>query len=280
LRLDTRKVALALLAVVGPLIAITAVVVSRAGAEASPVVTKTVILVGDSVPQSFADEFADAAANYEYVVISATAGGCPATGVGKVYSSGEPFKRNTCPNVVTEQDQKVEMYRPALVIWWSRYELAPRLARDGTLPRVGSRAYWRAQRASFEERARALTSRGARLVTVQIERPGRALAVRNPSERAFLVGQTLLQRRDVVNAWNAFLASHKGPSVYSISIDRLVCHDARNACDDTLPNGEAARPDGVHYSDAAARLLAPPILEAALRIAQLEPTAGSPFDGE
>ena len=29
---------------------------------------------------------------------------------------------------------------------------------------------------------------------------------------------------------------------------RLVCRDARVPCDDTLPNGEAARPDGVHYS--------------------------------
>jgi hypothetical protein len=275
--LDGRRNAAALAAVVGTMTAITVVVVSRAGADVSPVtktqvsaVTNAVMLVGDSVPEAFGNEFADAAAPHGYVVIRATAGGCPATGVRKVYSSGERFRRNTCTRVVGEQDRMIESYRPALVIWWSRYEVAPRLGRDGKVLPLGSRAYWRAQRASFTERARALTSRGARLVTVQIERPGRALAARNPPERYFLVGQTLLRRRDVVNAWNSFLSSHRGPAVFSISIDRLVCHDARNACDDTLPNGEPARPDGVHYSDTAARLLAPPIFEEAFRIAQLE----------
>ena len=152
--------------------------------------------------------------------------------------------------------QDIKKYRPALVIWWSRYEVGPRLGPDGKVLPLGSRAYWRAQQASFEERARALTKRGARLVTVQIEPPGPALAARNPSEKYFLVGQTLLHRPDVVNAWNAFLASHKGPTVFSISIDHLVCHDAKSPCDDTLPNGETARPDGVHYSTAAQRVLA------------------------
>ena len=165
----------------------------------------------------------------------------------------------------------IDTYQPALVIWWSRYELAPRLGPDGKVLPLGSRAYWRAQQASFEERARALTKRGARLVAVQIEPPGRVLAARNPSEKNFLVGRTLLHRPDVVNSWNAFLARHKGPRVFSISIDRLVCQDAKSPCDDTLPNGETARPDGVHYSDTAQRLLAPPIFDAAWRIARLEP---------
>jgi hypothetical protein len=171
--------------------------------------------------------------------------------------------------VVAEQDRMIERYRPALVIWWSRLEVAPRLGPKGKILPLGSRAYWRAQRASFEERARALTAQDARLVTVQIERPGRALAARNPAEKYFLVGQTLLHRRDVVNAWNGFLASHTGPNVFSISIDRLVCHDAKNACDDSLPSGQPARPDGVHYSATAARLFAPPIFGAAFAAAHL-----------
>jgi SGNH domain-containing protein len=267
----------ALLAVLGILIAVGAVAVSRAGGHVAPAaktddapVTKTVLLVGDSVPTAFVDEFADAAAKHDYLVVSATKPGCPATAVGKVYSSGAGFKRNTCPTMLGAQDRMIDSYRPALVIWWSRYEVAPRLGPDGKVLPLGSPAYWRAQQASFGQRARALTRLGARLVTVQIERPGRRLAARNPPEKAFLVGQTLLHRRDVVNAWNTFLASHKGPKVFSISIDRLVCHDARNACDDTLPNGEPARPDGVHYSVTARRLLAPPILDAVWRVAQVQ----------
>ena len=47
--------------------------------------------------------------------------------------------------------------------------------------------------------------------------------------------------------------------MFSISIDALVCHGGGNTCDDTLPDGEPARPDGIHYSQTAQRLLAPPI---------------------
>ena len=277
--LKLRWIAVLLPAALGTLIVInTSVVVPHAGAEISAVtmpganaapVTKTVILVGDSVPQGLADEFAEAAAKHDYVVIAATAGGCPATAVGKVLSSGKHLGKNTCPTVAAKQDAKVAKYRPAVVIWWSRYELAPRLGPDGRVMPLGSRAYIRAQEASFEKRAAALTKLGARLVAVQIEPPGPDLAVRNPPERYFLVGQTLLHRRDLVNAWNAFLAGHKGPKVFSISIDHLVCHDTGIPCDDRLANGETARPDGVHYSDRAGRRLAAQILEAALRITRL-----------
>jgi peptidoglycan/LPS O-acetylase OafA/YrhL len=281
-RLKGRRIVVLLPAVLATLIAINvSVVVPHAGAEFSPVtrpgaraaqVTRTVILVGDSVPQVLGEKFAEAAARYEYVVIRATSGGCPATGVEKVYSSGKRFKTNGCPKIAREQDRTIDKYRPALVIWWSRYEVAPRLGRDGKVSALGSRAYWRAQQASFNQRARALTRRGARLVAVQIERPGRALAARNPSESGFLVGQTLLHRWDIVNVWNGFLARHKGPRVFSISIGGLVCHDTRNPCDDRLPNGRPARPDGVHYSDAAGLRVASTVLATALRIARLEPS--------
>ena len=276
MHLEGRGIALGLPAAVGTLIAIAAVVVVSAGADVS--VTKTqvsaatnaVLLVGDSVPLSFANEFVDVAAEHDYVVINAATGGCPATGISKTYSSGEKFKHDTCAKVIGEQDSRIKKYRPALVIWWSRYEVSPRLGPHGKVLPLGSRAYRRAQQASFEERARVLTQHGARLVTVRIEPPGPALADRNPSERDFLPGQTLLHRPDVVNAWNAFLARHKGPKVFSISIDHLVCHDAKSPCDDSLPNGETARPDGVHYSTAAQSVLARPIFEEAWRASQLE----------
>jgi peptidoglycan/LPS O-acetylase OafA/YrhL len=303
-RLRGRWVVVLLPAVLGTLVAVnSAVVVPHAGAEIAvttpaaniapaakddavgtpatqpsasvAAVTKTVILVGDSVAQVVSQELAEAATKFDYVVIRATAGGCPATAVAKVLSSGEFLGNNTCPTVAAKQDAKVERYRPALVLWWSRYELAPRLGPEGKVLRLGSKAYFRAQKAAFAKRAAALTRLGARLVAVQIEPPGPDLATRNPSERNFLVGQTLLHRRDMVKTWNAFLASHKGPSIYSISIDRLVCRDRSNPCDDRLPDGDPARPDGVHYSDKAARRLAPRILEAALRAALLEPATAT-----
>jgi len=267
-------------AVLCALIAInTSVVVPHAGAEIAPptrqgarvaAVTKTVILVGDSVPQELSREFADAAAKRGYVGVRATSGGCPATAVDKVFSSGERVETSNCSRVAIKQDAKVKVYRPALVIWWSRYEIATRLGPDGKVLPLGSRAYFQAQKASFDKRVRALTRLGALLVTVQIEPPGPALAARNPEEKYFLVGQTLLHRSDVVKGWNALLARHKGPTVFSISIDRLVCRDAKSPCDDRLPNGETARPDGVHYSERVGPRLASQILEQVWRVARLD----------
>lgn len=250
----------------GALIAIFAVVGSPAGAKVSatatgrqPAVTRTVLVVGDSVAKMFAPYLAKEAAKQGYDVVTAAWPGCPATGVAKVLSSGKPFKRTCSPQVALGQNAMVAKYRPALVVWWSRYELAPRLGPSGKVLRLGSRAWFREQEASFDGRVAALTRLGARVVTVQIESPGPDLAVRNPGEHYFLVGHTLLHRQDVVNGWNAFLAGHKGPEVFSISVEHLVCHDDKVPCDDRLANGRSARPDGIHYSKTAMRLFAPVI---------------------
>jgi hypothetical protein len=57
--------------------------------------------------------------------------------------------------------------------------------------------------------------------------------------------------------------------VFSISVKHLVCHDNRVPCDDSLPNGQTARPDGVHYSPAALRMFAPVVFERIWRAAGL-----------
>jgi SGNH domain (fused to AT3 domains) len=261
----------------GTLIAIFAVGGSAAGARApahatsqSPAVTPTVLVVGDSVARMYSSYFTVEAARHGYSLVAAAWPGCPATGVAKVLSTGKPFKRSCSPQVANGQDAALDEYRPALVIWWSRYELAPRLGPNGNVLRVGSRAWFREQEASFNERVAALTRFGARLVAVQIEPPGPDLAVRNPGEHYFLVGHTLLHRPGVVNGWNAFLGSHDGPDVFSISVRNLVCHNERFPCDDRLADGKSARPDGVHYSAKAMRLFAPVIFKKIWRVAGLQ----------
>jgi hypothetical protein len=284
-RLKGMRVAIALPAVLGVLIAINAsFVVPHAGAQimvaghgpgAAPVpVTKTIVLVGDSVAKYTSSEFSDAARKYGYVVIDAAAGGCPATAVPKIYSDGKPFRKDVCSKMAAVQDAAIAKYRPALVIWWSRYELTSRLGKNGKVLRLGSPAYERVQQASFDKRASALTKLGARLVAIQIEPPGHILAVRNPGEHYLLFGRTLLHRPDVVRKWNAFLARHKGPTVFSISIANIVCHGPRGTdgtCNDRLPNGQPARTDGLHYSTQAAQILVPKILARAMNAAGLEP---------
>jgi hypothetical protein len=271
-----RTIAVLLTAVLVALIAFFAVAASRSNISAAKAtqpapVTRTVLVVGDSVAKMFSRYFAVEAAKHGYSLVTAAWPGCPATGVPKVLSSGKRFKRTCSPQVVDGQDAMLGEYRPALVIWWSRYELAPRVGPNGHVLPLGSKAWFREQEASFDTRVAALTGLGARLVAVQIEPPGPDLAVRNPGEHYFLVGRTLLHREDVVRGWNAFLASHKGPDVFSISVEHLVCHNDKVPCDDRLPDGHSARPDGVHYSKTAMRLFAPVIFEKIWRVAGIQP---------
>src|SRR5205823_6079873 len=79
-----RRMLVAVPLALGALFAISStLVVPRAGAVVGPV-TRTIVLVGDSVPQRLEPDLARAATPYGYVVVSATRGSCPATGVAVV----------------------------------------------------------------------------------------------------------------------------------------------------------------------------------------------------
>ena len=269
--LSRRRTVIALPVTLGLLLAVnTVLVVPQAGAAEGDT-TRTIVLAGDSVPQQLAMEFSRAAARKGYVAILATRGGCPATGVMVVDARGRPTgEGDACPRLVPKhQDDVIRRFRPALVIWWSRYEIADRLASDGTPLTVGTAAYWRAQRKSFAERIAALTAFGAEVVTVQVERSGRGMLTRCTTSRCGPFLQRLIHDTDLQDTWNAFLAGNHLPSVHSISIDRFVCHDAASPCDDRLADGSLARPDGTHYSDRAGATVTRRIVTDALHAAGL-----------
>jgi peptidoglycan/LPS O-acetylase OafA/YrhL len=269
--LDLRRTVIALPVTLGVLLAVnTLLVVPHAGA-AEGNTTRTIVLVGDSVPQQLAMEFSRAAARKGYVAILATRGGCPATGVMVVDTRGRATgEGDACPRLVARrQDYVARRFRPALVIWWSRYEIADRLAPDGTRLTAGAAAYWRAQRRSFAARIAALTRFGAEVVTVQIERSGKGMLTRCTTTRCGPFLHRLIYRTDLRDTWNAFLARDHGRSVHSISIDRFVCRDAASPCNDRLADGSLARPDGTHYSARASAAVARRIVTQALHAAGL-----------
>ncbi len=269
--LGRRNIAVALPASLVLLIAVDMMfVVPQAGAVAGSV-TKTIVLVGDSVPQRMAMPLSDAAGHRGYVVVSATRGGCPATGVMVVDARGQPTgSGESCPRIVpARQDAMIQRFRPALVIWWSRYEIADRLGDGGALLPTGSRAYWNAQQRSYRARIDSLTRFGATVVTVQIERSGSGMLRRCTPKRCGPLLRRLIERTDLQDRWNAVLSHGSGSRVRSISINALVCHDRASPCDDRLADGTLARPDGTHYSEEAARTVAPAIVARALRAAAL-----------
>ena len=227
------------------------------------------MLVGDSVPKYMWRAFDDAAATYGYHVVSAAIGSCPATGALVVDGYGVPNKSN-CPKAVPlRQNAVLKQFRPALVIWWSRYEVADRRSADGRHLLTGSQEYWRAQQLAFQRRVNRLTSLGGKVVAVDIERLG--LGVNDRCER--MTCGPLIRRlafeTAITDRWNWFLERHRGPTVFSISINDAVCHDHGSPCDDRLANGKPARFDGVHYVPAAKDAVARRIVRAALRVSRL-----------
>jgi peptidoglycan/LPS O-acetylase OafA/YrhL len=269
--LAPRRMLVAVPLVLGALFAISSsVVVPRAGAALGRV-TRTIVLVGDSVPQRLAPDLARAAAGYGYVVVSATRGSCPATGVAVVGVTGKPWGAGEvcASDVPARQDAAIARYRPALVIWWSRYELADRVDGLGRPVRFASPAYWKLQEQAFSIRTHALTRDGAIVVAVQIEHSGLGITTRCTPKKCGPFLRRLITATAAQDAWNAFLASHRTGTVRSVSIERLVCHNAASPCNDRLPDGSLARPDGTHYSTEAAPAVAQAVIARALAAAGL-----------
>jgi len=247
------------------------VVVPHAGAALGRK-TKTILLVGDSVPQRLAPELSAAAARQGYVVISATRGSCPASGVALVDATGKPWGPGLqcATDVPARQDAAVATYRPALIIWWSRYELADRVNTHGQPVAFATPAYWALQQQAFAQRTSALTHRGATVVAVQIERIGIGINTRcSPSHCGPFLSR-LIHATAAQDRWNAFLASHTTGLVRAISIQTLVCHNNASPCNDRLPDNTLARPDGTHYSATAAPTVAKAIIDRALTAANLK----------
>jgi peptidoglycan/LPS O-acetylase OafA/YrhL len=247
------------------------VVQPRAGAAIGRV-TRTIVLVGDSVPQRLSPYLARAAARYGYVVISATRGSCPATGVAVVDQAGKPWGAGlACATQVPErQDAAIAKYRPALVIWWSRYELADRIDKRGNPVPFDTSAYWALQKNAFDTRTAALTRYGATVVAVQIERSGLGMSTRCTRARCGPFLRRLIDATAAQDTWNTFLASHTTGHVRSISIQKLVCKDSRSPCNDRLRDGSLARPDGTHYSAEVAPLIARAVIDRALAAARIK----------
>jgi peptidoglycan/LPS O-acetylase OafA/YrhL len=267
-----RRMVVAVPLVLGAMVLInSSVVVPRAGATSGRV-TRTIVLVGDSVPQRLAPDLARVAARQGYVVISATRGSCPATGVAVVGVTGKPLGagRACATDVPARQNAAVAKYHPALVIWWSRYELADRVDARGRPVRFATPAYWALQKHAFARRTAALTRDGAIVVAVQIERSGLGMATRCTPEKCGPFLERLIEATAAQNTWNAFLASHSSGPVRSISIQSLVCHDTASPCNDRLPDGSLARPDGTHYSAAAAPPVAQAVINRSLAAAGLQ----------
>ncbi|WP_341746835.1 acyltransferase family protein [Dermatophilus congolensis] len=246
-------------------------------AVAGPQVGETsLVLVGDSVIQRLLPALDVEARRRGVTVLSGARGGCPALLVKATDASGAPLSGGNCAAQVGERQAKaVDEAKGGVVVWWSRYEIADRVGADGRFLAAGSADFWDAQIADFRKSVDALTVRGARLVVVEMDRPGVGLDSRcSPTDCPEFLSR--MRNRDELRVeWNSRLREYAAsdPRVSVIRMDDLYCRNDVTPCDDHAParasakdvfpspEGSLTRPDGAHFSPAAAPGVAAALLD-------------------
>jgi len=211
-----------------------------------------VLLVGDSVPSRLFPAIDEAASARGWQVENGAKGSCPAIGVTITDSRGALINAKIdCGRVIPGlQAESVREFAPTIVVAWSRYETADRLSDHGTHLVAGTSAFWEAQRQALRTTINRLAAGGARVVFVKTDRPGRGMATRCTAAACPPALRRLVDDDALRVTWNTILdeeAAHD-PRLRVITIEDVYCKDAAEPCNDGLPDGTFARPDGSHFS--------------------------------
>jgi len=215
-----------------------------------PLDRDTILLVGDSVPQGLSGDLQEAAEPWGLRITAGTAGGCSPTGIPVPLTPGKPDTE--CAKVIGFQEQALAQFRPATVLWWSRYELADMRDEEGQVLTPAQEEFWPRAEGHLRSAASRLTSGGARLVFVETDRIGTGVYSRCTPEDCHPFLQRLVEQDEYRQRWNAVLHSYaeSDPRARVITVDDLYCTDRANPCLDEVA-GEPTRKDGSHFSNEA-----------------------------
>ena len=97
-----------------------------------------------------------------------------------------------------------------------------------------------------------LTSGGAKVVFVKMDRPGQGMATRCTPAACAPFLRRLVDQDGLRVTWNRILDQEaaRDPRMKVVTIEDVYCKDAAEPCNDKLPDGTFARPDGSHFSKA------------------------------
>ncbi len=234
----------------------------RVGAPAVPATIGRVLLLGDSVAASLAQDLQFAAALRGVELSSATRPGCGMIRGTPALADGSevPWGRGCSDQTLGYLDSAIRDHTPNTVLWLSTWETADRII-DGTLYKFGNRATDDALLAKLEESREHITRYGARLML--ITNPPRAehsdTYVRDPAEDAKIERLNGLFRR--------FAAQHPD-SVSVVDLDAIVCKGGP-PCPEYV-DGLRLRPrDGGHFEGDGPEWVAPRLLDAVFEEAAL-----------
>ena len=227
---------------------------------AQPSTEKTLLVVGDSVPDRILPELNVAVSEQGWSAISAAYGNCPALAFEIVDPNGSSWGpgKDCEVTVKSSQESALNTYRPSAILLWSRYEISDRYSESGIHLPAGTEEFWVAQRKSLTERLNVLQSEGAIVYLVKIEPVGIGLAT-NPQCQGndchwFLERLKSPSGQVLINRWNQELETIASmrENVYVIDLSDEICSDNLVPCTDTKLTPEISRPDGSHFTPEAA----------------------------
>lgn len=213
-----------------------------------------VLLVGDSVPLKLSPALAQVGLTRGWQVENGARGSCPAIGVSIVDAQGALIDpTNNCGDVIPPlQAQRIKNFVPTVVVAWSRYETADRRSDSGKHLVAGTARFWAAQLQSLRTTVDRLASGGAKVVFVKTDRPGLGMRTRCTPASCAPSLRRLVYQDGLRVTWNKILDEEaaRDPRLTVIAIEDVYCKDTAEPCNDKLPDGTFARPDGSHFSKA------------------------------
>jgi peptidoglycan/LPS O-acetylase OafA/YrhL len=241
------------------LVAIAGISVAATRVPDLPPRVPVMMLVGDSVPLHLSVAMERELSDRDWRLVSSTFGSCPVTGEAPAFQDGRPIRdaHRCSEEIVIAQDRLVDLADPDVIVWWDRWSLSGFLSGGGFVP-SGTPRFWNLRRERLQRAVNRLTSRGARIVLVADEPPGRGIATRCTERRCHAwISFQIDHYDDITRRWNSimrrFAQRHPDRATF-ISVTDAICAEDVAPCDDAI-EGVPARPDGTHYEGEGERLV-------------------------
>ncbi|MBM3686657.1 MAG: acyltransferase [Actinobacteria bacterium] len=222
---------------------------------------RVVAIAGDSIPKELMGSLTDEAARRDWAVLPLSFGGCSVTGTFQVDDEGKAFNwsRRCSDGFADLQEDAITSYDPEVVVWYSNRErFSVRIG--GQTIVSGSPEHRSRLDADLEAAYRRLTQHGAQLVIVAPvpKAPpvvGSCAAGALSDEDCNLDDEYYASFAQLTDAYAALAARHPD-RVRLVRLDDLLCPGNRD-CPLLEQQGEAVRPDGIHFSPEGAAWFIP-----------------------
>jgi peptidoglycan/LPS O-acetylase OafA/YrhL len=224
-----------------------------------------IMITGDSVVLRLVPALERDGAARGWRVFSAARGACAVTGEQPSRESGElVHEGKQCPEVPAAQNSLIRRRDPDIVVWWDRWSLSSFVTAEGEFVRTGSARFWRSRSAALAQAVDRLTDRGAKVVFVATEPPGKGMLTRCQPQRCDpWVRFQIDHYKDITSRWNEAMreyADRHPDRAAFVSITNVMCRVDETLCNDVI-KGAPARPDGTHYKGAGETKAAATLLD-------------------